>query len=331
MSSADQSLSISPTTDAGLVARLTIEAWREGVDTRSSGHRFTPADVEALLSEGAVALVAWSAEGTPIGSVIVVPPAPPSAGAPGSTAELTKLAVPARANREQGIGSRLIDAAVEQALAWGAAELLLAVSLYQPRLCRYYARRGFVIDTSRTYGHASPHSPKPIVLVRALIDDHSPAGVARRAADPIGDAARALATGHLVILPTETVYGLGALASDPVAVRRVFATKGRPVDHPLIVHVADRHAMAHWAADVPEAAWRLAEKLWPGPLTLVLRKADWVPLEVTGGLDTVAVRVPRHTDTLRRARPASSPFRYRGTVGQPLRTGQPDHRSRRVQ
>ncbi len=301
MASAD--VTIAPSSDAVLVTELTLAAWRGTVDARSSGQRFSISDAEALFAEGAVALVARNGSGVPVGSVIVVP------GASEETAELTKLAVPSRADRGHGLASQLIDAAVDVVRSWGVRELVLAVSLYQPQLCRYYARRGFVVDPKRTYGHASPHSPKPIVMVRALISgatDGATGGatggsdwaVRSGHPDPIGDAARALADGHLVILPTETVYGLGALASDPVAVRRVFATKGRPVDHPLIVHVANREALNHWAIDVPESAWKLAERLWPGPLTLVLRKAPWVPYEVTGGLETVAMRVPRHADTL---------------------------------
>jgi L-threonylcarbamoyladenylate synthase len=293
MASAD--FTIVPSSDAALVTELTLAAWRGTVDVRSSGQRFSVSDAEALFAEGAIALIARNGSGVPIGSVIVVP------GKAEGSAELTKLAVPSRADRGHGLGSRLIDAAKDVAGSWDVHELVLAVSLYQPQLCRYYARRGFVVDPTRTYGHASPHSPKPIVMVRALTGGSS-SSVAlvtlEPRPDPIGDAARALTDGHLVILPTETVYGLGALASDPVAVRRVFATKGRPVDHPLIVHVAHREAMAHWADDVPESAWKLAERLWPGPLTLVLNKAAWVPYEVTGGLETVAIRVPRHADTL---------------------------------
>ncbi|RMG98300.1 MAG: threonylcarbamoyl-AMP synthase [Deltaproteobacteria bacterium] len=117
-----------------------------------------------------------------------------------------------------------------------------------------------------------------------------------RSATPqsIETAARALRAGALVAFPTETVYGLGARADDPHAVARIFAAKGRPADHPLIVHVAEASALAQIAASVPPSAWTLAERFWPGPLTLVLPKAPSVPPEVTGGLDTVAVRVPAH-------------------------------------
>ena len=284
---------IRPCGDASILAELTLSAWRGTVDTRSSGQRFTVADVETLLAEGAVALVASDGFGVPLGSVIMVPSAGPGDR---TVMELTKLAVPERSGRRGGVGSMLIEAAAALAEQRGVDEMVLAVSLFQPQLCRYYARRGFVVDPTRSYGHASPTSPEPIVMVRAATVD--PGSTKSPRADPLGDAARALADGRLVILPTETVYGLGSLASDPVAVRRIFATKGRPVDHPLIVHVANRQAMSHWALEVPDAAWRLAETLWPGPLTLVLPKAEWVPYEVTGGLETVAIRVPRHADML---------------------------------
>ncbi|HEX8536244.1 MAG TPA: L-threonylcarbamoyladenylate synthase, partial [Cystobacter sp.] len=95
-------------------------------------------------------------------------------------------------------------------------------------------------------------------------------------------------------MPTETVYGLAANAEDELAVRRVFAIKGRPATHPLIVHVADAQALSSWARLVPEHAWRLAEAFWPGPLTLVLPRSPRATDAVTGGQDTVALRVPHH-------------------------------------
>ncbi|MFM9372631.1 L-threonylcarbamoyladenylate synthase [Streptomyces sp. Da 82-17] len=118
-----------------------------------------------------------------------------------------------------------------------------------------------------------------------------------RALAPSGDiekAAGVLRAGGLVGLPTETVYGLGANAEDPAAVARVFQVKGRPPSHPLIVHIGGADQLGDWAADVPETARLLAERFWPGPLTLVLRRGDRVPLAATGGLDTVALRVPAH-------------------------------------
>ena len=103
-----------------------------------------------------------------------------------------------------------------------------------------------------------------------------------------------LRAGELVAFPTETVYGLGADASNPDAVGKIFAAKGRPADHPLIVHLAGHDAVEHWAEDVPAVAWELMETFWPGPLTLILKKQAWVPSTVTGGQDTVGLRVPGH-------------------------------------
>lgn len=103
-----------------------------------------------------------------------------------------------------------------------------------------------------------------------------------------------LRAGELVALPTETVYGLGADAANPAAVAKIFAAKGRPADHPLIVHLAGHDAVDHWAEQVPAVAWELMETFWPGPLTLILKKQAWVPDAVTGGQDTVGLRVPGH-------------------------------------
>ncbi|MFC5241801.1 L-threonylcarbamoyladenylate synthase [Streptomyces atrovirens] len=116
----------------------------------------------------------------------------------------------------------------------------------------------------------------------------------RVTASDIDKAAAVLRAGGLVALPTETVYGLGANAEDPAAVSRIFQVKGRPPTHPLIVHIADAEHLDTWVKDVPAAARLLAEHFWPGPLTLVLRRGARVPLEATGGLETVAVRVPDH-------------------------------------
>jgi L-threonylcarbamoyladenylate synthase len=110
----------------------------------------------------------------------------------------------------------------------------------------------------------------------------------------IENAAGVLRAGGLVALPTETVYGLGANAEDPAAVARIFQVKGRPPSHPLIVHIGGAEQLDDWVKDVPATARLLAEHFWPGPLTLVLRRGPRVPLEATGGLETVAVRVPDH-------------------------------------
>ncbi len=103
-----------------------------------------------------------------------------------------------------------------------------------------------------------------------------------------------LRNGGLVAIPTETVYGLAGDASNEVAVRRIFAAKGRPAGHPLIVHVATGQQLGEWAAAIPPAAAVLAETCWPGPLTLLVAKASHVLPVVTGGRETVGVRVPAH-------------------------------------
>jgi L-threonylcarbamoyladenylate synthase len=117
---------------------------------------------------------------------------------------------------------------------------------------------------------------------------------ARLPQDEIDEAVEALRNGEVVAFPTETVYGLGADAQNPDAVHKVFELKGRPATHPLIVHIESARALERWALSVPPAAMALAERFWPGPLTLVLRRAPAVDLAITGGQDTVAVRVPGH-------------------------------------
>jgi len=103
-----------------------------------------------------------------------------------------------------------------------------------------------------------------------------------------------LRAGGLVAFPTETVYGLGADAASPQAVAHLFALKGRPADHPVIVHFADAEQAFAWAREVPPAAWLLAARFWPGPLTMILARAVHVGEFVTGGQDTVGLRVPAH-------------------------------------
>jgi L-threonylcarbamoyladenylate synthase len=107
-------------------------------------------------------------------------------------------------------------------------------------------------------------------------------------------AASLLRAGELVAFPTETVYGLGADAHNPAAVAKIFAAKGRPADHPLIVHLPDISHLENWARDIPETAHVLAKAFWPGPLTLILKRQPDVPDAVTGGQDTVGLRVPNH-------------------------------------
>ena len=113
-------------------------------------------------------------------------------------------------------------------------------------------------------------------------------------AESLARAVAILRAGGLVAFPTETVYGLGADAANADAVKQVFAAKGRPQDHPLIVHIASAAQLSAWARDISAAAYTLAEKFWPGPLTLILRRAHSVSDVVTGGQDTVALRVPAH-------------------------------------
>ena len=113
-------------------------------------------------------------------------------------------------------------------------------------------------------------------------------------ATAIGDAAEVLMAGGLVAFPTETVYGLGADACNAAAVARIYLVKGRPADHPLIVHVASIAGLGQWARDVPDYAIALARDYWPGPMTLVVRRSGLAGDFVTGGQDTVGVRVPAH-------------------------------------
>ena len=108
----------------------------------------------------------------------------------------------------------------------------------------------------------------------------------------LDQAGEIIRNGGLVAFPTETVYGLGGNAYDPEAASRIYAAKGRPSDNPLIVHIADMDGLSEIVADVPDTAKKLADAFWPGPMTLVLKKKPSVPDRTTGGLDTVAVRMP---------------------------------------
>ena len=110
----------------------------------------------------------------------------------------------------------------------------------------------------------------------------------------MGDAVGVLINGGLVAFPTETVYGLGADACNAAAVARIYSVKGRPADHPLIVHVASMDALGEWAADVPSFAIALARDYWPGPMTLVVRRSELAADFITGRQDTVGIRVPNH-------------------------------------
>jgi len=110
----------------------------------------------------------------------------------------------------------------------------------------------------------------------------------------IQGASQALSQGNLIAFPTETVYGLGADATNPDAVKKIYEVKGRPSDHPLIVHIASLDQMDQWAIDIPEYAIQLARDFWPGPMTLVLKRSTKAKDFITGGQDTVALRVPAH-------------------------------------
>lgn len=115
----------------------------------------------------------------------------------------------------------------------------------------------------------------------------------------IARAAKTLLAGHLVAFPTETVYGLGADATNEEAVSRIFAVKGRPTDHPLIVHISSTNRLDIWASDIPAYALALAEKFWPGPMTLILKRKEIAKDYITGGQDSVGIRVPAHREALK--------------------------------
>lgn len=112
--------------------------------------------------------------------------------------------------------------------------------------------------------------------------------------EQIARAAQAIKEGHLVAFPTETVYGLGADATNENAVNRIYAAKGRPSNHPIIVHISSVDQIYNWARDVPKFALELASKYWPGPMTLILKKSELAQGFVTGGQDNIGLRVPNH-------------------------------------
>jgi len=126
--------------------------------------------------------------------------------------------------------------------------------------------------------------PTEVIIVDA--DQPEPAVIKR--------AATLLRDGEIVVFPTETVYGLGADAFQPTALERIFVAKGRPFSDPLIVHIADEHELELLTTTIPTEAKRLAQEFWPGPLTLILPKGPQVPHLVTAGLETIAIRMPRH-------------------------------------
>lgn len=136
--------------------------------------------------------------------------------------------------------------------------------------------------------------PAAAAATPALTPPPAPANIVPADEAAIARAAELLRAGEVVAFPTETVYGLGADASNAHAVAKIFALKGRPAAHPVIVHLAAAARLDDWATDIPTAARGLASAFWPGPLTLVLKRAPRVPDAVTGGQDTVGLRVPSH-------------------------------------
>ena len=116
--------------------------------------------------------------------------------------------------------------------------------------------------------------------------------------DALATAAQSLKDGSLVAFPTETVYGLGANATNATAVARIYQVKGRPADHPLIVHIADLKYLDQWISDIPEYAIALAREIWPGPMTLVLQRSELARDFITGGQDTVGIRIPGNSVAL---------------------------------
>jgi len=128
--------------------------------------------------------------------------------------------------------------------------------------------------------------------------------------DKIDRAAKIINNSGLVVFPTETIYGLGASAFNVEAVKKIFKAKGRPNDNPLIVHIADKDEVYLLASKIPEVAWKLMDKFWPGPLSIVLKKKEIVSDEVTAGLKTVAIRMPQNKialELIRRAGPIAAP------------------------
>jgi len=125
--------------------------------------------------------------------------------------------------------------------------------------------------------------------------------------EQFNEAAEILRSGGLLGIPTETVYGLGADALNPAAARSIYAAKGRPQNNPLIIHIPHESWLPRYCREIPAAAYALARRFWPGPLTMILPKKDCVPMETTGGLETVGVRCPDHPITLELIRRADVP------------------------
>jgi L-threonylcarbamoyladenylate synthase len=129
-------------------------------------------------------------------------------------------------------------------------------------------------------------------------DNYPMAIISNCTASIISDAALVLKEGHLVAFPTETVYGLGADATNEKAIARIYEVKGRPKDHPLIVHISSIELMDKWASEIPDYAIKLARAFWPGPMTLILSRTNLAKDFITGGQDNVGIRIPAHTIAL---------------------------------
>jgi len=135
---------------------------------------------------------------------------------------------------------------------------------------------------------------KPPINKKKSFDFQSGPTLSLELQKQIAAAVRQLQAGETVAFPTETVYGLGADISIPTAIRQIYEIKGRPTNHPLIVHFAHISQLQHWAKEIPKSAWKLATHFWPGPLTLILKRSQHVPQNVTGGQNTVGLRIPGH-------------------------------------
>ena len=131
-------------------------------------------------------------------------------------------------------------------------------------------------------------------LVQVDVESLQNQATHKQAMARLKEAGEIIRNGGLVAFPTETVYGLGGDALNPESSRKIYAAKGRPSDNPLIVHIADMEHLGRITKQIPKEAYKLAEHFWPGPLTMILPKSDEVPTQTTGGLDTVAVRMPSH-------------------------------------
>ncbi len=157
-------------------------------------------------------------------------------------------------------------------------------------------------------GHGSKHVGELVHPFPVVANLEKAADLILKENETISEASKIIRQGGVVAFPTETVYGLGADAFNPVAVARVFEIKARPHFDPLIVHIANQPDLERLADRIPEKARQLAEKFWPGPLTLVLPKKDQVPEIVTSGLPSVAIRMPRHNLTLKLILKAQTPI-----------------------